>query len=77
MDIHLHAVKFAIEELELPLKPETKHNYPETILRLQQCQNVISSIVEASSTIQSEFVEDIRLVSLMRYHRAALLDSLC
>ncbi len=75
MDIHLHAVKFAIEELELPLKPETKRYYPEMILRLQLCQNVISSIVEASSTIESEFVEDIRLVSLTRYH-AVLLDSL-
>ena len=51
IDIHLHAVQFALEELELPLDIKTRHNFPERLSRLQLCQNVISSVLEASATI--------------------------
>ena len=47
IDIHLHAVRIALSELELPLDSETKHAYPERHFRLQTCQNIISSILEA------------------------------
>lgn len=63
VDIHLHAVNFVLQELELPLDAQTKHNYPERILRLQQCQNVIASIIEASSV--TSFVTDIRLTIII------------
>ena len=38
-------------DLELPLNSDTKHAYPERHLRLQTCQNIISSILEATQCI--------------------------
>ena len=48
MDIHLHAVQFALEDLELPLDEDNREHFPQRLLRLQLCQNTINSIVEIS-----------------------------
>ena len=58
MDIHLHAVKFALEDLELPLKKDTREHFPQRLLRLQSCQTAINSIIEISSGIT--LVDEIR-----------------
>ena len=48
MDIHLHAVQFALEDLELPLDKDNREHFPQRLLRLQLCQNTINSIIEIS-----------------------------
>ena len=48
MDIHLHAVQFALEDLKLPLDKDTREHFPQRLLRLQLCQNTINSIIEIS-----------------------------
>ena len=51
MDIHLHAVRFALEDLELPVDIDNREHFPQGLLRLQLCQTAINSIIEISSGI--------------------------
>lgn len=60
IDILLHAVKLALDELEIPLETTTKHNFPERHLQLQTCQNIISSILEGASD-QLHLTKELRL----------------
>ena len=50
LEVHLHAVKIALEELSIPLDKDDLERIPSAILEIQRCQNSINSILAMHCT---------------------------
>ena len=58
MELHLHAVKVAMQHLTLPLDKDIRKHIPSRLIKIQLCQNAIDSILTLSQ--DNEMVEQIR-----------------
>ena len=58
MELHLHAVKVALEHLTIPLEKENRKYIQSRLIKIQLCQNAIDSILTLSQG--NEMAEEIR-----------------
>ena len=58
MELHLYAVKVALEDLTIPLEKEKRKYIQPRLIKIQLCQNAIDSILTLGQA--NEMAEEIR-----------------